>query len=215
MGVSTPIELIRTGVNFALVEASTLSEVDIVESIKPFILMPRNMKPLYNHELTLDAIALLNDSVREGFVFVFVDCDTKDQNYFMRIEQKANSIQANFEFLPSLRHDQLIGLYKRATLIIMNPISDGSPVTAMEAMASKIPLILPPLSYDPEVFGNAFTFDEWTPESLKNKIQEVLFLAREELKQKMEINYQNVYLNGNSEVEMIKLKKIYNDLYNR
>lgn len=213
MTVRVPTELIRTGVDFTLIERPAKDVVSTLKITLPFVLMPRNMKPLYNHEFTLAAIALLDDAIKRRFTFVFVNSDTQDLIYFEKISKRAEAIDANILFLPSLQHDEIVGLYKEAALIVMNPLSDGSPVTAMEAMACKVPVILPPLVYDTDLFDQAFSFDEWTPQSLKTAMLTVLSASSAELQAQTELGSQNIRVRGNSETEMRKLAKIYNALY--
>src|SRR5690606_1886260 len=121
-------------------------------------LMPRKMDPVYNHEFTLDAITLLSQVVKEKFAFVFLDADSHQKSYVKFIREKAQFTGADVRFLPLQTPVRLISLYKQSTLVVMNPHSDGSPVTAMEAMACGKPVILPPLPYDEEIFSGAFFF---------------------------------------------------------
>lgn len=211
-GISTGSAVVRTGVDFDAIRSAVFEGTIPDEIMKPFVLMPRHMKPVYHHEFTVDAIALLDRSITEKYSFLFLNSDTEEQAYFHQIRKKAESVNARICFIPSLTHRDLLGLFGHASLVIMNPLSDGSPVTAMEAMACRVPVILSPGHYDREVFGSTFTFDEWSPESLKNKITEVLTMSPKDLEGYTTMNYSLVMKGGNSEIELNKVCKIYEAL---
>jgi glycosyltransferase involved in cell wall biosynthesis len=212
LGVTRPMSVVRTGVDLELIRSSNLNMAHSLGIRRPFVLMPRNMKPVYNHELTLDAIALLAGSVRETFSFVFINADTKDSDYFSKMYEKARTIHATIHFCRSLTHEEIISLSKQASLILMNPLSDGSPVSAMEAMACMVPVILPPLPYDPEVFDGVLSFEGWNAKALSNSIGKVL--DGESPVQRLERLADRIEKEGNIKVEMNKLMSIYNESLN-
>ncbi len=212
LAVETPVVIVRTGVDFRLVEREERHVAESLGIRTPFILMPRKMEPLYDHAFTLDAISLLSERIRNKFTFVFLNADTPQQLYYRKIADKADGIQACFHFIPSLSHEDLICLYKQASLVIMNPRSDGSPVSAMEAMACRVPVILPPLPYDPDLFVQKFSFATWTPEALKTTIETVLSTPEPELHEMLDNQYHRIRSEGNTERQLKKVLQIYNDL---
>lgn len=209
LGVTSQAILVRTGVDFKSTSDASENIAERLGIKRPFILMPRSMRPLYNHEFTLDAIAILGPEQRKKFTFVFVDSDSKDTKYFAGIYRKAQVIDAEIRFLPSLTHGELIALFKQSTMVVMNPLSDGSPVTAMEAMACKVPVVLPPLPYDEDLFQGAFLFAEWSPLALRDKIEAVLRMDPSALSRLAECSFTNIFLHGNSDIEMLKVRAIY------
>jgi len=211
--VETPVVIVRTGVDFRLVEREERHVAESLGIRTPFILMPRKMEPLYDHAFTLDAISLLPEHVRNKFAFVFLNADTPQRLYYRKIVDKASGIQARFHFIPSLSHEDLFCLYKQASLVIMNPRSDGSPVSAMEAMACKVPVILPPLPYDSDLFSQIFSFTRWTPDALKTTIETVLSTPEAELHEMLDNQYHRIHLEGNTEVQLKKVLQIYHDLF--
>lgn len=208
MGVRTTATVIRTGVDFNLIRSAiTKGRGKSIE--RPFVLMPRNMRRLYNHEFTLGAIRILDQKFKSRYAFVFLDSDTVEKQYYHAIRDTAQHVDADVRFLPSLSQLEWLGLCCRASLVVMNPWSDGSPVTAMEAMACRVPVILPPLEYDEDVFADAFCFEEWTEVSLKNAIEKILDSGAEIIKELTDKNFENVYRNGNTKTEMQKVENIY------
>jgi glycosyltransferase involved in cell wall biosynthesis len=138
-----------------------------------------------------------------------MNADTKDQDYFRTIHTRAAKIKADIRFLPSLRHSEFVGLCKQSSLVVMNPISDGSPVTAMETMALGVPVILPPLEYDKDVFEHAWFFDKWESSVLARCIEEVLASDEAELIARVDASLQKVKRSANIETEMAKVQDIY------
>lgn len=215
MKVAGPITIVRTGVDFSTIEKSKQRNFSTADFKKPVVLMPRNMKAIYQHELTLEAIGLLNENIRNEFCFVFVDSQGSDHLYFSNIRDKADKVNADIRFLPALQHVDLLSLMHQSALVVMNPRSDGSPVTAMESMALLVPVILPPLDYDSDVFANAWFFREWSAVSLKNKIEEVLTGDHKTIMQRVTDNFERISRHGNIDVEMNKLAFIYTELARR
>lgn len=206
------IRVIRTGVNFDSLDQSQKNVSTSLGIVKSFVLMPRNMQPMYYHEFTLDAIALLPPRIRQEYAFVFINAGDKTQNYFKDILRKAATVYAQIRFVSSLTQGRLLGLFMEASLVVMNPRSDGSPVTAMEAMACNAPLILPPLPYDFPIFQNVFTFSNWSPQSLSDKISEVLRTPEKVLAESKRMNYEAVKAHGNMAIELNKVWHEYNEL---
>ena len=210
--MNRPAVLVRTGVDFRVVDMADETCADVLGIPRPYILMPRNMKPVYNHEFTIEAISLLDDWIKREFCFVFLNSDTDAKSYLEQVCEKARRVDAEIRFLPSIGHHQFLGLCRKASLVVMNPLSDGSPVTAMEAMACKVPIILPPLEYDQDLFDTGCFFKEWRPASLKNKIEEILGMDAAELSQCVGQNFDRVHRMGNTETEMLKVKDMYKRL---
>jgi glycosyltransferase involved in cell wall biosynthesis len=210
MGIpSSKTSLVRTGVDFSLLHNAGKDTATRYRVEKPFVLMPRKMSGIYDHNFTLDAIALLDPWIRDRYNFVFVNSDTNEQAYFQTIQARSRAMAARIQFLPTVPQQDLFGLFLECSLVVMNPRSDGSPVSAMEAMACKAPVVLPPLDYDEVVFAHAFSFDEWTPNSLKEKITEVLNMPSELIASHSEKNWTAVYKHGNMESELTGLFNLY------
>lgn len=208
------ISIIRTGVDVSSIEQVQSNVSGRAGIDRPFVLMPRKMDPVYNHEFTLDAITLLSQVVKEKFAFVFLDADSHQKSYVKFIREKAQFTGADVRFLPLQTPVRLISLYKQSTLVVMNPHSDGSPVTAMEAMACGKPVILPPLPYDEEIFSGAFFFKTWSPLALKDEIEQVLKIPADQLEAVVQRNMEVVRLKADFRREMTRVENIYLELMN-
>ncbi len=212
MEITSAATLVRTGVDFRFLPETEEKAAAKYGISQPFVFMPRNMKAVYNHEFTIDAIGLLPKYIKEKYSFIFVNSDSPDQSYFNAIFKKAKNCDADIRFLPSLMHAEFLGISKAASLVVMSPTSDGSPVTAMEAMALKVPVILPPLDYDMDVFGSAWFFGEWRAESLKEAIETVLLLDSTTVMVRLQESFQKIHQHGDTEKEMLKVRDLYRRL---
>lgn len=162
-----PALVIRTGVDVQ--QALTARPVTPLPlPPKPFVFFPRTMAPLYNHELALEAIALLPEAVRRKHAFVFVNADSANVDYVEAIRARAQGIlQAECVFLPTLGAPEMYHCYRQCRLVVMTPKSDGTPVSALEAMLLEKPIIFSPLPLDQTVFGKGIHFlQTWAAEEL-------------------------------------------------
>ncbi|MBN1352381.1 glycosyltransferase family 4 protein [candidate division KSB1 bacterium] len=57
--------------------------------------------------------------------------------HYLRLAQK----KKNFELIPRLNHDELVKLYQRAKVFILPSLSEGVPVTTLEAMSCGLPVV--------------------------------------------------------------------------
>ncbi len=213
-GKSIKYEIIRTGVDFSLLEENSPNSIVLKTEKKKHILFPRLMKPIYRHEFALEAIKILPKKIKNEYGFIFINNAPVDCPYFRKINLIARQIDdAEILFLPKLPQEKIIRLYKMSSLAVMTPCSDGSPVSAMEAMACKTPVILPPLNYDNDVFNNDTVtfFEEWNPESLA-LCMEKLLQPSAELNKKMNNAYDVVQKHCNYETEMQRLETIIRPL---
>ncbi len=165
---NTTIHLIRTGIDLSVVNKRL--PVDLNPADKKIIFFPRNMRSVYNHELALEAIELLPDKIKKTYQYVFLNSDSADKIYVEKIRDLISKSSADSVILlPTLSQGQLFTLYDRSELVVITATSDGSPVSAMEAMFFKTPLIIPPLEYDAHIFGRVTRFPEWKAQSLYNQ----------------------------------------------
>lgn len=142
---------------------------------KQYILFPRYMRPVYQHELSLQAIRLLPPHLLSAYTMVFVDADGPDKDYISKISSlMAATPQAQFLWLPQQDQESLWSLCKRASLVVMHPLSDGTPVSALEAMVCRVPLLLGAASYDPGLFAGVPQLSANDPTELAAKMQSVL-----------------------------------------
>lgn len=146
------LHLVRTGVDISALDSSQAALPDGLEG-QPFLLFPRNMRPIYQHEFALAAVAQLPTEIRQKYTLVFVHRNSAERDYVEKIEKILSAQDMRYVFLDFVPSDTLYTLYKNAALVVMTPLSDGTPVSAIEAMALGAPLVLPPLQYDPDIFA--------------------------------------------------------------
>lgn len=167
-GREEPPVLIRTGVDVRRITLDTSPYFPLQDS-KPFILFPRNLKPQYNHEFSLAAVALLPQEVKANYKMVYVGKNGSDAAYQKKLEElMRGQPDVQFELLETQRQEGIIELYKRASLVVMTPLSDGSPVSGMEALLCGARLVLGPLNYDKDIFSQAIRLTAWDPGELAN-----------------------------------------------
>ncbi|MER3329554.1 MAG: glycosyltransferase, partial [Candidatus Kapaibacterium sp.] len=79
--------------------------------------------------------------------------------------------EVDFVFLPQVSQETILELYKKSSAVVMTPLSDGSPVSAMEAMACGANVILGPIQYDSQIFNtNVIKLLDWDAEKLAHLI---------------------------------------------
>ncbi|MEQ8478576.1 MAG: glycosyltransferase family 4 protein [Fulvivirga sp.] len=202
--------LIRTGIDIKSVDCTNNDNLPTKLKNKQYVFFPRNMKPLYNHEFAIEAINLLNQNVLNEYSFVFIDSNSNDQAYVQLIEKKMQCSKASYTFLPRLNARQLYAVYKKSSLVVMTPISDGSPVSAMEAMAFEKPLILGPLEYDEDIFSKIEKLQSWDANQLAEAMTRCL---NNDYTLKLE-NRRIIEKKANRKREMSRVMEVYNALSN-
>lgn len=207
----TKVHLIRTGIDVERIQnlKDRNTPFHIPEN-KKVVLSPRYFSPIYHIELQLNAIAFFEKSELSSLFFVFIRGRNFDPSYSKRLGSRLNELRdlkgLDFIILDYLDQESLWILNHRANLCIMTPLSDGTPNTALEAMATRTPLILPPLPYDEELFSKSCIF-------LKNydvtELVEVIRLCINSYDPEMlDRAWQNVNSFGNRDKEMEKLRDL-------
>ncbi|MBR9998746.1 MAG: glycosyltransferase, partial [Cyclobacteriaceae bacterium] len=114
------MKLVRTGVDIQ--HNTSISQVNLPEEIKnnPYILFPRFIKPIYNHEFCLEAIRLLPEEIKQSYQMVFVGKNDGDLRYQQIIEGMIREIpDANILFLGKQSQDAFHELIKRSSIVVM------------------------------------------------------------------------------------------------
>lgn len=168
------MSMIRTGVDLRKLRSDTSSFFPLTTD-KPFILFPRLMRPICNHDLAMAAIAQLPQDVKQTHIMVFVGRDGSDTEYIQHVTglMKAQK-DVTFVFLKRQDQRSLLELYKRADAVVMTPLSDGSSVSAMEALLCGSKLILGPLKYDRDIFSSAVQMQTWNASELAELITQTV-----------------------------------------
>ena len=205
-------KLIRTGVDVKKIIGSDykLFLPNQLHGIH-YVISPRFMSPIYRIDMQLDAIEKLSDQTLTDFTFVFIRGKQFDKSYYAaqleRLEDLKREKRIKSIVLEYLSQDEIVAVLKHAHLCVMTPESDGTPNSALEAMAARCPLILPNLPYDEDLFrGTCIMLNENTAESLAIAIETAIHDYPESL-----LNHasKQVLANGDRTNEMQKLTELY------
>lgn len=112
---------------------------------EPFVFSPRALRPLYNHEVIVEAVARLPSKHR-----LVVTSVGAAEEYRARIEQLAASRLGlgRLVILSVSSEADLADIYRAADVVVSAALSDSFPLTVQEAMASGTPVVagdLPPI----------------------------------------------------------------------
>jgi glycosyltransferase involved in cell wall biosynthesis len=103
------------------------------------VLSPRGMSDLYRHEVAVQALAELPEDV----VLVLIKWQS-DPAYVAVLERVIADLELGHRvrFVPAIPHDQMADTYRLADVVVSLPRTDAFPVTALEAMACGIPIVM-------------------------------------------------------------------------
>ncbi len=217
IGVLEKIALIKTGVDVGIISELN-SDSLFPEELrnKSIIFSPRFIAPQYNIEYQIEGIKNLCDTITKSFYFVFVYKNNHDLQYFNRIKKELEflkgTIGLNYIILNHVNQKIMWSIFHHSSVCIMTPFSDGTPNSALEAMAAKCPVILPKLNYEGSLFSETcLKVDLNNPQDLAEKIEEIINNKPYPMIKRA---FNAVSLWGNRKIEMSKLEKIYCKLVN-
>ena len=209
------LTLVRTGVEVEKINLINQNELipDFLRE-KEFVFSPRFMAPIYNIGFQLDAISKLDRKIIERFTFVFIRGKQFDEEYYQvqlkRLNQLKEDLNLSYHVIDYLDQPSMWMFLKKASLCLMTPISDGTPNSALEAMAAKCPLVISNLNYDKDLFENTCVkLKSFDIEELVNVMELTLTHYDKAL---LERAYQQVLAQGNRTVEMEKMVHAYNSI---
>jgi glycosyltransferase involved in cell wall biosynthesis len=103
------------------------------------VLSPRGMTPLYRHEVAVEALARLPEDV----VLLLVKSQARPE-YVARLEEliRERGLEGRVRWLPPIPHESMADHYRLADVIVSLPSTDAFPVTALEAMACGVPVVM-------------------------------------------------------------------------
>ena len=196
--INCPLEIVRTGLD--------ISKLRPPQPDKKLVFFSRNMYPLYNHELALNAISRLPAEIKNLYHFLFIDKNSKDQAYVARIDNLIQALNCpNIAFKNALTPDAYFDTLAQSKLVVMTPESDGAPVSGMEAIAAGAKLILPELNYDKDLFSQAVFYEPGNVKSLTASILTAL-------KDQTSVDIQSYLPKVDRNAEMGKVEALYKEL---
>jgi len=208
-GTNLKAEILRTGVNVAEInQLEPKLNLPPIFSGKKIIFLPRYIRPIYRTELQLKALLEIPEELRSKLALVLIKGSRTPESYISKITELLKQCGIPFHIFDSLTQYEMWSMFKLCSLAIMTPKTDGTPNSALEAMAAKCPLILGSFKYDEDLFSERFCHRMKT-----DSVQELTNLITDSIQNypqtKTEAALENVSKLGNRPVEMERLKKLY------
>ena len=103
------------------------------------VLSPRGLTPLYRHEVAIEALARLPEDV----VLLLVRWQVQPE-YEARLEEliRNRGLEERVRWLPPIPHSEMADHYRLADVVVSLAVSDAFSVTALEAMACGVPVVM-------------------------------------------------------------------------
>lgn len=205
------LRLVRTGVNTEWF----LRRFDECKEQKQgyTILSNRAMSSLYNIDVLVEAFAKLKQGVKDkNLNLVLLNFNTKGNYYNSIVELiKKLGLADSIKILDSQTQDELVTVYKNIDCIVMIPSSDGTPVSGIETMLSKKPLLIGPADYDTDLFNEQTTWKVSKIDSdvVANKLREIIEAPAEMVARKTNEALKAAIERADTQKEMEKVKKLY------
>lgn len=118
------------------------------------VLSPRLLKPIYNIDTIVNAVALLPKKIDCLLVLCSYNADAEYKEYLLRLVA-AKGLHDQILILNAIDNEVMPYLYNAADVSVMVPDSDGMPVSLLEGMACGVPnIITNNASYDEIVCHN-------------------------------------------------------------
>jgi len=208
------VEVVRTGVDVDSISRE-IDKTNLPLQLQncDYINSPRWIGALYNSKIQAQAILMLDDSIHKKYTFVFYTNLRTQTNYLREFEEiLQTNEQIKYIIFNKLPQQNALPCIKFAALNIMIPERDGTPNSALEAMASRCPLIVGNFAYDEDLFTETcIRLHEHTPEALARMITEVLTNYPASL---IENAFNRVSEFGNRPIEMNKINILYKKIIN-
>ncbi len=205
------LHLIRTGVDRS---AFRINESGFKKEDKFVIFSPRSMKPIYNIELLIRGVATFVENSRNSNLDVelrIID-DVPGSSYSKRVRNliKNENFDTFTKVLPKLSLNEMKENYGECNLVVMIPKSDGTPVSAIEAMLLKKPLLMGALDYDDDLFNEktVWQIKDFTEKSIRNEIIEINE-HRNIQENKVENAFQLALENASLQNSLSKIENLY------
>jgi glycosyltransferase involved in cell wall biosynthesis len=205
--------LVRTGIKVKEIGETFLSDTMLPELLnKKIIFFPRSILPLYRTDMQIESIKLLPDNIRDSYIFVFVRGMIENKTFQQNIINQLNEINnLNYKIYETLTQAEMAAIYNGASLTISTPKSDGTPNSALEAMAASCPLIMGAIDLDNDLFNEniCLKLKEDTADELSKSIVNAIENYPSE---KLQMALENVKQNADWENEMTKLNNLYSQI---
>ena len=215
---SEKLKLVRTGVdvkNFT----NIYEKLHTQKSNHITVFSNRAIGPLYNIDLIIDAFCLLRKNIKNCIVKLVQINYYGSKEYYRYIQNKIDSLpefKDDITMLPDQSFPDLLQIYKNSDIIISIPSSDGTPVSSIESMLAKKPLIIGNISYDEDLFNEntVWKICSFSETAIYQKMKEVIESSEEIKQKKTETAYNIAIQSADFKKEMKKIDQLYYALRN-
>lgn len=182
-----------------------------IPSSSEIIISTRNLEPVYNVELLIKAIPyVVKNNPQVHFIVLG---DGRQKNFLQKMAKQLN-IKDYVTFLGKVSHEKISYFLANSDIYVSTSLSDSTSVSLLEAMASRLPVIVTDLEGNREWIEdnvNGFIIPPDDPKILAEKILQ-LISDRETARKFGEYNRKIVEMKADYEKEMKKVEKIYERL---
>lgn len=201
------MKLIKTGVDIQDIQAQLKSKAFKTKKEK-FVFSARYIGSVYNMDYQIDAIRKLSKETLSQYSFLFSKLREDNSQLFNDTIAKLDSIEGlEYDICEGLTQEQMWSTLKASAVTYMVPKSDGTPNTALECMAGRVPLIMGSLDYNKELFSNVcISVDLSNPADFTSKLESSLKEYPIELLDRAESIVKKF---GSRKAEMKKLLALY------
>jgi len=220
-GAQVPIEVVHGGVELErffpgprpqyLLERLNLPETARV------ILSPRLMRPLYNLDQIATAAQSVCAAVPETYFIFAVLPEANDDALEAKVRDifARGSAHDRVRFVGAIPHGEMADYYRLADVTVSIPSSDGTPMSVLESMACKTPVLVSRIpNYDTHYIEEEKTVmmvDPKDPEAIATALS--ILLQDRSLAQSLASEAERrVRLNGSYESQMAKMNELYHAL---
>jgi hypothetical protein len=212
IGDSNKLHLIRTGVNADLfIKNYNSTEEDVQEEF--IIFSNRAMAALYNIEIIVQAFEIFkknNEKIKCKLILLNYYGDAAYLNHIENIIQQ-KGLNLSVDILPDQNSIDLAKIYKKANLVVMIPLSDGTPVSAIETMLARRPLIIGNLHYDADLFNEntVWKLHSFDAKELCEKMEEIYQMNEAEKNTILNNAFNTAYELADMNKEIKKMELLY------
>ena len=204
--------VIRTGV-----DTEFFTKQSVTKRRNEFVIFcPRSMKPIYNIDLLVRSFAdLLRMKSTKSMLKLRLIDDQPSSEYSEKVRATiANENVSDFvDLLPKVSQEEMRLNYALSDAVIMIPKSDGTPVSAIEAMSMKTAVIVSDLPYDKDIFNESTV---WSVDiSSSQKIATAILRVMEneaERNRRIEAAFIGALGNASLEVSIKRVTNIYENI---
>ena len=220
-GEQVPIEVVHGGVELERFSPGPrpqylLDRLNLPDTAR-VILSPRLMRPLYNLDQIATAASSVCAAVPDTYFTFAVLPEANDDALEAKVRDifARGSAHDRVRFVGAIPHGEMADYYRLADVTVSIPSSDGTPMSVLESMACKTPVLVSRIpNYDTHYIEEEKTVmmvDPKDPEAIATALS--ILLQDRSLAQSLASEAERrVRLNGSYESQMAKMNELYHAL---